>query len=218
MNASALRHTVRGATLVAALLLPVAAAHSQDAGTPRPGLRLSFQPAFTFAQFTGDASDETTYGSRRGTSLTIRGSVLLLRAVSGYVEVGTSGRGSTVRTEGESTVLNVRADWWDVGGGVNVALRCIGVVCPSIDLGGVFARSREAIIRDDATGRPLGTLPIARYEHSVSAGVRLVMPQLRGIALVLRHQEGLSNLARDERDPFRSRTQFLQLSLPLTRD
>jgi len=217
MHVFVLRHAVRGVAVVAALLLPIAAAHSQDAGTPRPGLRLAFQPAFTFARFTGDESEETSYGARRGTSLTLRGSYLLLGAVSGYVELGSSGRGSTVRVADAPIVVDVRADWWDLGGGVNVALRCIRMVCPSIDLGGVFSRSREAIIRDDATGRPLGTLPIARYEHSVSAGLRLIVPQLRGVTVVIRHQEGLSNLAQD-RDAFRSRAQLLQLSLPLTRD
>lgn len=217
MHAFVLRHAILGVAVVTALLLPFAAGYSQDGSTPRPGLKLAFQPAFTFARFTGDESGETSYGTRRGTSLTIRGSYLLLGPVSGYVELGTSGRGSTVRVAGEPTVLDVRADWWDLGGGINVALRCISMVCPSIDLGGVFARSREAIIRDDATGRPLGTLPIARYEHSVSAGVRLIVPRLRGVAVVIRHQEGLSNLARD-RDAFRSRAQVLQLSLPLTRN
>lgn len=218
MHGFACRHAVRGVAIVAALLLPLASTHAQAEGAPRPGLRLAFQPAFTFARFTGDASEETSFGARRGNSLTVRGSYLLLGAVSGYVEAGTSERGSTVRVAGERTGLDVRAGWWELGGGVNVALRCIALVCPSIDLGGVFARSREAIIRDDATGRPLGTLPIARYEHSVTAGLRLAVPKLRGIALVLRHQEGLSNLARDERDAFRSRSQLLQVALPLTRD
>jgi hypothetical protein len=218
MSALVLRRAACGVAALAALLLPVTAASAQNAGAPRPGLRLSFQPAFTFSQFTGEESEQASYSRRRGNSLAIRGSYLLFGAVSGYVEVGPSGRGSIVRVPEESTVLDVRADWWDLGGGVNVALRCIGQVCPSLDLGGVFARSREAIIRDDATGRPLGTLPIARYEHSLSAGVRLVVPKLRGIALVLRHQEGLSNLARDEREAFRSRSQLLQVALPLIRD
>lgn len=213
-----MRRAACGLAALAALLLPVAAVRAQDAGTPRPGLRLAFQPAFTFSQFTGEESESASYRARRGNSLTVRGSYLLVGAVSGYVELASSNRGSTVRVAEQSTVLDVRADWWDLGGGVNVSLRCIGLVCPSIDLGGVFARNREAIIRDDATGRPLGTLPIARYEHSVSAGVRLMVPKLRGISLVLRHQEGLSNLARDERDAFRSRSQLLQVALPLTRN
>lgn len=216
MRTLPLRQAVRGALVLTALLLPVATAQTQGSGAPRPGIRLALQPALTFARFTGTEAEATTYGARRGTSLTVRGSYLLFSAMSGYVELGSSGRGATVSVVGANTV-DVRTSWWDLGGGVNVALRCIGLVCPSIDVGGVFSRSREAIIRDDATGRPLGTLPIARYEHSLSAGLRLVVPRLRGLALVLRHQEGLSDLAVD-RDAFRSRTQVLQLALPLTRN
>jgi len=211
------RRTARSLAVAASLLLPVVAAGAQAAGAPRPGLRLAFQPAFTFARFTADESETVDYSARRGTSLTVRGSYLLLGAVSGYVEVGSSGRGSQVRVPGDDGVVDVRTNWWDLGGGLNVALRCVGPVCPSLDVGGVLARNREALLRNAATGRPLATLPIARYEHSVSAGLRLVMPRFSGVAVVIRHQEGLSDLARD-RESFRSRAQVLQLALPLTRD
>jgi hypothetical protein len=215
MRVSATRFAAR--TLAAALLLPALTAGAQHAGSPRPGLRLSFQPAFTFAQFTSDNAESASYSARRGTSLTIRGSYLLFSAVSAYVEVGSSGRGSKVDAPDAGGALDVRTNWWDAGGGLNLALRCLGPVCPSLDLGGVLARNREALIRDAATGRPRATLPIARYEHSVSAGLRLVVPRVQGLAVVIRHQEGLSNLARDG-DAFRSRMQVVQLAMPLTRD
>jgi hypothetical protein len=217
MRVAIARFTARSLAAAAALLFPILAASAQDAGAPRPGLQLWFQPAFTFAQFTADDAETASYSARRSTSLTIRGSYLLFSALSAYVEVGSSGRGSKVDAPEAGGALDVRTDWWDAGGGLNLALRCVGPVCPSLDVGGVLGRSREALIRDDATGRPLATLPIARYEHSVSAGLRLVIPKLRDIAVVIRHQEGLSNLARDG-ESFRSRAQVLQLAMPLTRN
>lgn len=217
MTSYLVRHLAHTFALSVALVVPVLAAQGQVPGAPKPGLRLYFQPAFTFAQFTADDEETVNYSVRRGNSLTVRASYFLLGAVSGYAELGSSGRGSRVRVPGESGEVDVRANWWDLGGGLNVALRCLGRVCPSVDVGGVVARSREALLRDASTGRPLSTLPIARYEYSASAGLRLLVPTLSGVAVVIRHQEGLSNLARD-RDAFRSRAQVLQLVLPLTRD
>jgi hypothetical protein len=203
--------------IMAAVTLPLRAVATQSPGAPKPGLRLAFQPAFTFARFTAETEETVRYSTRRGNSLTVRGSYFLIGALSGYAELGSSSRGSRVRVPGDGDAVDVRTNWWELAGGGNVALRCLGRVCPSLDVGGGVARSREALIRDASTGRPLATLPIARYESFASVGLRLVMPTLSGVAVVLRHQEGMTNLARD-RDPFRSRAQIVQLALPLTRD
>ncbi len=190
---------------------------AQDAlGAPRPGCQFHFQPSLTFSTLAADASEGVQFDRRRNQSYNLRVSRHLLSAASAFVELGAAARETRARGDGFAP-SSLRTRWWEAGLGVNVALRCVqDLVCPSVDAGGVLARNRDAIVRDQ-TGRPVGSVPVARYEQSLLVGVRLVVPRLRDVALLVRHQHGLSNLALDFSDAeTRSRVFLLGAAIPLS--
>ncbi len=217
-----LPHPARAArSVVATLLLALAPALGQSQaapGAPPPGLVVHFQTGLPFSRFVPDETQPSEqYSALRSTNLHVRASHHLISATSAWLEVGSTGRGSRYRFEGEPE-LDLKVTWWELGAGANVALRCIRAVCPSVDVGAVVARKRDAVQRETATGRPLGLIPLQRYEGSALAGVRLAVPRWRNIALVLRHQEGFTNLLPDDAGArVRSRAQSVGVSLPLTR-
>jgi hypothetical protein len=200
------------------LSLAPARAHAQAAapGAPPPGLVVLFQTGLPFSRFVPDDGTSDAYSALRATELHLRASQHVLSATSVWLEVGSTGRGSRFRAA-DAPEIDLKVTWWELGGGANVALRCFGAVCPSVDVGAVMARKRDAVQRETSTGRPLGLIPVRRYEGSALAGVRLAVPRWRNIALVLRHQEGFTNLLPvDVGVRVRSRSQSIGVSLPLT--
>jgi hypothetical protein len=195
----------------------IVAAQSAPPGAPPAGVQLQLQAGVPFSRFlvSGDDTPGNVYGNLRGQNLQVRLSRHVVSATSGWLEGGNARRGSRLNAPGEATV-DLRVNWWELGGGLNVALRCVSDVCPSVDGGAVIARKRAALLRETSQGRLLGGIPIARYEGSAIVGLRLAVPRLRGLALTLRHQEGFTDLRPDlEGTTVRSRTQTIGIGFPL---
>lgn len=190
-----------------------------DPGAPPPGFTLAVQFGFPFSRFSASpATTGETYGSLRGrNAIQVRGAYHLAGAVSAWAEAGTTDRGSRLRLEGAPS-FDVSVKRWELLGGLNVALRCLGPVCPSVDVGASIGRRREAVVRETESRRLVGTTPVALYEGSAVAGVRLAARRWPQIGLVVRHHEGFTNIRPDLEDTrIRSRAQFVGLSLALGR-
>ena len=206
------RHRLRALTLLLLCVAPALSAQ-QDPGTPREGFVLSLQPALVVSRLTGEAADEENLGWRRRQALQLRASYHLLWATSAFVELGASSRGARTR-DGDGPLEEISLAWWDAVLGANVALRCVGPVCPSVDVGGAVSRRREAVVRDARTGRPLGLFPVVAYEYAVVGGVRLQVPRLRNVTFAVRAMEGLNTLATVGPD-VKGRSVWMQAAVPL---
>ena len=196
------------------LALPVV-----DPGAPPPGLSVSLQIGLPFSRFVESASAaDDSYGVLRGRqAIHLRGSYHLVGAVSGFLEGGASERGSRLEQTGVED-LDLSVKWWDLIGGANIALRCVGPVCPSLDVGAGVARRREAIVRRSGSRQIIGTSPFTLYEGSAVAAVRLAARRWPHVSLVLRHQEGLTDVRPDlESTSIRTRSQLVALSLAFGR-
>ncbi len=209
--------TLAGAAALCVSFAPARLPAQAAPGAPPAGLVVHFQTGLPFSRFVADETQPgDSYSALRATQLHLRASQHVISATSLWLEAGSTGRGSRFRN-GDSPEIDLKVTWWELGGGANVALRCIRAVCPSVDVGAVLARKRDAVQRETSTGRPIGLLPVRRYEGSALAGVRLAVPRWRNIALVLRHQEGFTNLLPDDVGArVRSRAQSIGISLPLT--
>jgi hypothetical protein len=212
------RRWLRRLTLALAALFAVAPPlrAQQDPGVPREGFRLFLQPGLVFSRLTGDAADAADLGWRNRQALQVRVTYPLVSGLTAFVEAGSSTRGTRTRDDAGGTrpIEEIHLTWWDLGVGTNVALRCTGPVCPSLDLGGAVSRRRDAILRDGRTGRPVGAFPIEAYDYSALAGLRLRMPPLRNVTAVVRVMEGFTSLPRTGPEA-RSRSVWLQAAVPL---
>lgn len=204
-------------TMAVVLALPARAAEAQDTFDPLPeGLRFTAQAGLAFSTLTGvEPKGTESYSRHRSMLYSLRMSQNLGGPLVGFLEAGTAERGSRISVPSQPEA-EYRTRWWEVAGGVSVVGRCFAYVCPALDGAIGLSRNRQSLLYNQATGRPLGTLGIARYETAAVVGVRLAIPQWQGLALVVRHHEGLTNLPTDE-SKARSRSQQLMLSLPLTR-
>lgn len=188
-----------------------------DEGAPRAGLQLAIQLGLPFTSFRETPTVEgQTYTTVRGRSaFHVRASYHLLGATSVWLEGGQSERGSGVQLNGEDA-FDIRVNRWELIAGANVALRCLGPVCPSVDVGAGAARRRDATLREPGSRRIVGTTDVALTEISAVAGVRLAARRWPQFALVLRHEEGLTDLRRDlQNATVKSRSQYLGVSLLL---
>lgn len=190
-----------------------------DPGAPPPGLSVSLQIGLPFSHFVESAPvDGASYGTLRGRqAIHLRGSYHLSGAVSGWLEGGASERGSRLEQAGNED-LDLSVKWWDLLGGANLALRCVGPVCPSVDVGAGVARRREAVVRRSGSRQIVGTSPFTLYEGSVVAALRLAARRWPHVSLVLRHQEGLTDVRPDlDETSIRTRSQLIALSLAFGR-
>ncbi len=207
-------------TACAALLIASATAPSTASAqsfNPLPeGWRFYLQTGIAFSTIVDvSPSDDTDeFGRSRGFPSNLRVSRIIAGPMVGFVELGTARRGATVSSGNED--LELRSRYWDGTLGVTAVGRCVVSVCPSLDAGASLGYLRESVIFDRATSRPAGTLSTKRYEASAVLGLRLASARFSGIALVLRHHEGLSQLPNDGSEA-RSRGQSVMLSLPLNR-
>jgi hypothetical protein len=198
------------------LVLPgVNASAGAQSFNPLPeGWRFHVQTGVAFSTIVdvSPAEDTDEFGRSRGFPTNLRVSRIIAGPVVGFAEVGTARRGATVRSGGED--LELRNRYWDGSIGLSAVGRCLMSVCPSLDLGGSIGYLRESIVFDRATSRPEGTLNTKRYESTAIVGLRLASARFRGMALVLRHHEGLSDIPNDG-SKARSRGQSIMLSLPV---
>ncbi len=155
-----------------------------------------------------------TFSSRRGAVTSLRVSRRLAGPLGAFVELGTAARGSNIQTTG-SADTQYRTRWFDGALGVNVALGCVSLVCPSLDLGGVLGYVRDGLLVEAASGRPNTRVSTTRYETSALLGVRLLAPRLRSVAVLVRWQEGLTDLPTDQTTG-KSRSVIVMLAVPLT--
>ena len=197
------------------LALPVV-----DPGAPPPGLTVLLQIGLPFSRFVAspDLADQT-FGTLRGRqAIHLRASYHVTGAISGFLEGGASERGSQLLGGSGQQDVDLSVKWWDLIGGANVALRCVGPVCPSVDVGAGVARRREAVVRLSSSRQIVGTSPVTLYEGSAIAAVRVAARRWPHIALVLRHQEGLTDIRPDLEDSrIRTRSQLVALSLAFGR-
>ncbi len=209
---------MRVALLASAVVLiaPFASMRAQEFNPLPEGNRFAIQIGLSSSTLTNVKPQGDQQFSRYvGTPISVRLSRILVGPVVGFLEGGIADRGAKVTVPDELNA-ELRTRWWDVAGGVSLVGKCLSFVCPALDAGVGFARNRQSILYDLVTGRPVNTVGVTRYETSAVAGVRLVLPQLRGVALVLRHQEGLNDLLTGDAEA-RSRSQQLLVTLPLNR-
>lgn len=203
-----------------ALLLSVVVAHSgaeAQSYTPLPeGWRFHLQTGISFSTIVdvSPGNDAEEFGQSRGFPSNLRLSRIIAGPMMGFAEVGTARRGATVSSGGED--IELRNRYWDGTLGLSAVGRCVLSVCPSLDAGGSLGYLRESVAFDRATARPVGTLNTNRYETSAIVGLRLASVRSRGMAIVLRHHEGLSDVPNNE-SKARHRSQSILLSLPLNR-
>ncbi|MCU0618243.1 MAG: hypothetical protein MUD17_14320 [Gemmatimonadaceae bacterium] len=204
-------------SLLAAPLLAQDPLALPDEGAPRTGLQLAIQLGLPFTTYRETPVVEgQEYTTVRGRSaFHVRASYHVLGATSVWLEGGQSERGSGVQLNGENA-FDIRVNRWELLTGANVALRCLGPVCPSVDIGAGAARRREATLREPGSRRIVGTTDVALTEISAIAGVRLAARRWPQFALVLRHEEGLTDLRPDLANAtVKSRSQYLGVSLLL---
>lgn len=188
-----------------------------DEGAPSAGFQLAIQLGLPFTTFRDAPTVEgQTYSTARGRSaFHVRGSYHVLGATSVWLEAGQSERATGVQADGDN-VFDIRVNRWELLTGVNVALRCLGPVCPSVDVGAGAARRRDATLREPGSRRIVGSTDLALTELSAVAGVRLAARRWPQFALVLRHEEGLTDLRPDlQNATVKSRSQYLGVSLQL---
>ncbi len=202
----------------AVLLLSMPAAHASAGAqsyNPLPeGWRFHLQTGIAFSTIVdvSPADDADEIGRSRGFPSNLRLSRIIAGPVVGFAELGTARRGATVVSGNED--LELRNRYWDGTLGLSAVGRCVLSVCPALDVGGSLGYLRESVVFDRASSRPTGTLNTKRYESSALVGLRLASARFRGIAVVLRHHEGLSDIPNDG-SKARSRGQSILLSLPL---
>jgi hypothetical protein len=215
-----LLHRFAGVLLSGLVALPLRAQDPAlppviDPGAPPPGLSVALQFGVPFSRFTGGvASPGDSYAALRGRgSVQLRAAHHLRSALSAWLEAGTGERGSVVRLD-DAQGFEISVKRWELLGGANLALRCLGPVCPSLDLGAGLGRRREAVVREQGTGQIVGTSPVALTEVSIVGAVRLAPRRWPQLALVARHAEGLTNLRADLAPTrIRSRGQLVGLAL-----
>ncbi len=218
-NGTTRRRAVRGVLALATLLAMSSAtleAQSYDPSTP--GVILHFQAGFNWSTLTdvSPAEPNDMFEARRSTALSLRATYMLPRTpVAGFLEVASAQRGASLEQAGAPPDV-IRSRYWDVGGGLNFAIKCIAGVCPSIDAGASLGYHRETVRLSGATGEPEEIIPTNRWETSVLGGVRFALQQFRGVAVSVRRVEGLSQLPTDD-STARNRSTLLLFSLPLGR-
>ncbi len=181
-----------------------------------PGWQPSLQAGFAWSTLVDVApvDPDMAFSSRRGAVYSLRMSRWVAGPVSGFAEGGTAARGSRFSAPGESE-LQYRTRWFEGIAGVNLAARCFAEVCPSLDVGAALGYNRQADIAD-LTGRPVSTSATKSWETSAVVGGRVMIPRLRRIAVVARHQRGLTHLPEDDTDA-RNRSWILMAAFPLNR-
>jgi hypothetical protein len=201
--------------MVSALLLAAPPLRAQDYDPLPDGFRLHAQFGLAWSSLT-DVSpnpDALQFGNRRGSIFSLRVSRVVAGPIAAFVEMGSAQRGARLSAEG-ATDSEYRTRWYDGALGLNVAARCFGSVCPSLDAAAVLAYNREGITVDAATGRPQGLVGTSRYETSALLGLRLAIPRARRISVLARYQVGLTEVPNDGSSA-KSRSTVLLLSLPL---
>ncbi len=199
------------------LTLSSATAGAQSYDPRAPGLILHVQAGFNWSTLTDVSSiqPDQSLENRRSSVLSLRATYVLPKTpVAGFLEISSAQRGARLRQTGAPTDL-IRSRYFDLGGGFNVALRCVAGVCPSIDAGGTLGYHRETLRLSGQTGSPTEVIPSNRWETSALGGVRLAVQRFRGVAVSLRRVEGLSQLPTDGTTA-RNRSTMLLFSLPLT--
>jgi len=202
--------------MVASLAMPFATALAQGYNPLPEGFQFVAQAGFAWSTITEVEPVGTEQFSRlRGTAYSLRMTHNVLGPLVGFVEAGAAARGAQVKAPGAPDA-EYRSRWWTVTSGVSLVGKCVTFICPTLDAGVGLGLIRQSLLYDAANGRPVGTIGTARYETSAVVGVRLAVPQWRGLAVVARHQEGLTNLLTNGNSA-RGRGQVFMVSLPLTR-
>lgn len=200
---------------IVALLGPASLASAQEYNPLPEGLRFAAQIGFAWSTLVEVESLAGQQFSRhRATTTSLRMTHNLVGPLVGLLEAGTGERGAQIKAPTQPD-LEYRTRWFDAAGGVSVVGQCVSYFCPALDAAVGLGYNRHSVLYNQATGRPVRTIGIARYETSVIVGVRLAIPRVRSLALVVRHQEGLTNLPTDGSNA-RSRGQTIFISIPLT--
>jgi len=203
-------------TMVVSLAMPFATAQTQGYNPLPEGFQFAAQAGFAWSTIAEVEPVGTEQFSRlRGAAYSLRMTHNVLGPLVGFVEAGTAQRGARVQAPGAPDT-EYRSRWWTVTSGVSLVGKCVTFICPALDAGVGLSLIRQSLLYDAANGRPVGTIGTSRYESSAVLGVRLAVPQWRGVAIVARHQQGLTNLLTGGNSA-RSRGQVFMLSLPLTR-
>lgn len=202
---------------VGLMLAPTTSLRAQPFDPLADGFKVHVQAGFAWATLHGvePIEGDISFGRRRVPNYSLRVSRVLIGPVSGFMEGGLAQRGAEISQPGEPT-LGLRSRWYDAGLGVNVAARCFYQLCPSLDVGAVLGLHRESVLSNAQTGQLVGTLDVKSTESAAVIGVRVASARFRGIAAVIRHHEGLSELPEDG-SKSRNRALSLMLSLPLGR-
>ena len=216
-NGRLLRSALATVLLAGLALVPKAALHAQPYDPLAEGLVVHVQAGFAWATLHGvePNDNDLSFGRRRLPNYSLRVSRVVIGPVSGYAEVGIAQRGAEI-TEAGQPALGLRSRWYDAGLGVNIAARCVNQLCPSLDLGAVLGLHRESVLSALQTGQLVGTVDVKSTETAAVVGLRVASARFRGIAAVLRHHEGLTDLPKDGTKS-RNRALSLMLSLPLGR-
>ncbi len=201
---------------LAALVMVAVPAGAQRYEPLADGWQFHLQGGLAFSTIVGLEPEDgnTTFGRQRSFNYSLRLSRVAIGPVSGFVEAASADRSYSVQDVGVPD-RRVRSRWWDGTLGLNVAARCMKTVCASLDAGAVLGRHRGSVLSDQSTGNLLSVLEVQRYEQAAIVGVRLASERRGGIALVLRHHEGLSDLPADGSSG-RNRSFTALLSIPIS--
>ncbi len=208
---------VRAIYGIGALLTFTSAPLLAQSYDPRsPGLQLHIQAGFNWSTLTdvSPTAPELAYEARRSAAFALRATYVLgPTPIAGFLEVGPAQRGARLQQVGQPADI-IRSRWYDLGGGLNLALRCVAGICPSVEAGATLGYHRETLRVSGSTGNPVEVIPTNRWETAALGGVRLASQRFRGIAVTVRRVEGLSQLPTDA-STARNRSTLLLFSLPL---
>lgn len=215
-----MRHRATSAmfALLAFLVLSSKQSEAQPYDPRSPGLILHLQAGFNWSTLTDVSPEEPNlaYEARRSSALSLRATYLLPKTpVAGFLELASAQRGASIQQTGAATDV-IRSRYFDLAGGLNLALRCVVGVCPSLEAGGTLGLHRETIRVSGATGAPVEVIPANRWETAALGSVRFAAQRFRGVAVTVRRVEGLSQLPTDD-STARNRSTLLLFSVPLGR-